>query len=212
MRSLTMRSVSHRTVWKTALVCVLSACLPAAAQQLTAQQARLGEQIRKQIVTLPEYGLFDNITYSLQDGGSTVLLRGQVAKPTLKTGAERVVKKLEGVEKVTNEIEVLPNSPNDERVRAGVYVRIYGHPSLSRYNPNRGVPLFPSTARSNFGISADPPPGPHPIHIIVKNGNVTLEGVVDREGDKTIAGLQANSTPGAFSVTNNLVVAGGDKK
>jgi hypothetical protein len=189
-----------------ALVLIASACLAAAPQQLTEQQARLAGQIRKEIVTLSGYGVFDHVTYSLRDGGSTVVLGGQVAKPTLKTSAERVVQRLEGVEHVINEIEVLPNSPNDEDVRAGVYVRVYGHPSLSRYNPNRGTPLFPSTARRNFGISADPPPGAHPIHIIVKNGNVTLEGVVDNEGDKTIAGLQANSTPGAFSVTNNLVV------
>jgi hyperosmotically inducible periplasmic protein len=180
--------------------------LTAAPQGLTEQQQRLADQIRKQIATLPEYSLFDNITYGLQDGGATVVLRGQAAKPTLKSGAERVVKNLEGVTKVVNEIEVLPNSPNDERIRAGVYVRVYGHPSLSRYNPNRGTPLFPSSTRANFGISQDPPPGNHPIHIIVKNGNVALEGVVNSEGDKTIAGLQANSTPGAFSVTNNLVV------
>jgi osmotically-inducible protein OsmY len=161
---------------------------------------------------LSGYSLFDNISYLINDDGSTVTLRGQVAKPALKTSAERVVQRLEGVEKVVNEIEVLPNSPNDERVRAGVYVRVYGHPTLSRYNPNRGAPLFPSTARRNFGISADPPAGRHPIHIIVKNGHVTLEGVVNTEGDKTIAGLQANSTPGAFSVTNNLVVAKAGEK
>lgn len=185
---------------------LLAAILTAAPQQLTENQAGLAEQIRKEIVTLPEYSLFDNISYSLADDGATVVLRGQAAKPTLKTSAERVVQGLEGVEKVVNEIEVLPNSSNDERVRAGVYARVYGHPTLSRYNPNRGTPLFRSTARRSFGISADPPPGRHPIHIIVKNGHVTLEGAVKREGDKTIAGLQANSTPGAFSVTNNLVV------
>ena len=206
-----MRSVVRKTMLVTI---VLGVCtwLTAAPQQLTEQQARLAEQIRKEIVTLSGYSLFDNISYRLEDGGSTVVLRGQVAKPTLKTSAERVVQGLEGVEKVVNEIEVLPNSPNDERVRADAYVRIYGHPSLSRYNPNRGTPLFPSTARRNFGISSDPPPGRHPIHIIVKNGNVTLEGVVDTEGDKTIAGLQANSTPGAFSVTNNLEVQTGNQR
>jgi osmotically-inducible protein OsmY len=206
-----MRSLLQRAALTAALVLIVSAGLAAAPQQLTEQQARLAEQIRKQIVTLSGFGVFDHITYSLQEGGSTVLLQGQVAKPTLKTSAERVVQRLEGVEHVINEIEVLPNSPNDEDVRAGVYVRVYGHPSLSRYNPNRGTPVFPSTARRNFGISTDPPPGAHPIHIIVKNGNVTLEGVVDNEGDKTIAGLQANSTPGAFSVTNNLVVSQDDK-
>ncbi len=201
-----MRNLYRKSLLASVVVLLLAAVLPAAPQQLTPEQARLAEQIRKAIVTLPEYSLFDNITYALEDSGATVVLRGQAAKPTLKTSAERVVKRLEGVEKVVNEIEVLPNSSNDERVRAGVYVRVYGHPTLSRYNPNRGTPLFRSTARRNFGISADPPPGRHPIHIIVKNGHVTLEGVVEREGDKTIAGLQANATPGAFSVTNNLVV------
>ena len=207
-----MRTLARMALPATAIVLVVSACLTAAPQELTEQQARLAEQIRKEIVTLSGYSLFDNISYLINDDGSTVTLRGQVAKPALKTSAERVVQRLEGVEKVVNEIEVLPNSPNDERVRAGVYVRVYGHPTLSRYNPNRGAPLFPSTARRNFGISADPPAGRHPIHIIVKNGHVTLEGVVNTEGDKTIAGLQANSTPGAFSVTNNLVVAKAGEK
>jgi osmotically-inducible protein OsmY len=201
-----MRNVARKSAVAAALVLAAIAASPAAPQGLTAEQSRLVERIRKEIVTLPGYGVFDHISYSLQDGGATVVLGGQAARPALKTSVERVVQKLEGVEKVINEIEVLPNSHNDEQVRAGVYVRVYGHPSLSRYNPNRGTPLFPSSARRSFGISADPPPGPHPIHIVVKNGNVTLEGVVDREGDKTIAGLQANSTPGAFSVTNNLVV------
>ena len=182
-----------------------AAAVAAAPQTGSEQQARLAEQIRKAIVTLSDYSLFDHVTFALQDG-STVVLRGQAAKPSLKNSAERAVARLESVEKVVNEIEVLPNSPNDERVRAGVYARVYGHPTLSRYNPNRGTPLFSSLARRNFGISSDPPPGNHPIHIIVKNGNVTLEGAVNTEGDKTIAGLQANSTPGAFSVTNNLVV------
>lgn len=199
-----MRTVARQAVLATVIFVAVTAWMTAAAQQLTEQQARLAEQIRKEIVTLPEYSLFDNLSYLFEDGGSTVVLRGQVARPTLKTSTERVVQRLEGVEKVVNEIEVLPNSPNDEQVRAGVYVRVYGHPTLSRYNPNRGTPLFSSTARRSFGISSDPPPGRHPIHIIVKNGHVTLEGVVDTEGDKTIAGLQANSTPGAFSVTNNL--------
>lgn len=192
------------------LVLTVAATL-AAAPQLSEQQMRLAEEIRKEIVKLPDYGVFDNISYAFKDQ-STVVLRGQVAKPSLQKSAERVVQRLEGVETVVNELEVLPNSRNDERVRAGVYVRVYGHPSLSRYNPNRGSPVFSSSARRNFGISADPPPGAHPIHIIVKNGNVTLEGVVDTEGDKTVAGLQANSTPGAFSVTNNLVVLREEKR
>jgi len=121
--------------------------------------------------------------------------------------AERVVKNIEAVEEVINQIEVLPVSGHDDRIRAGVYARIYGHRGLSRYNPNRGSPLWITPGRVAVGITNDPPIGFHSIHIIVKNGNVRLEGVVDTSGDKTIAGMQANFTPGVFSVENDLVVA-----
>jgi osmotically-inducible protein OsmY len=119
------------------------------------------------------------------------------------------VKKIEGVDKVVNEIEVLPNSRMDEDVRTSAYARIYGHATLSRYNPNRGAPLYGSAMSwrrvQTIGISNDPPPGAHPISIIVKNGNIILEGVVDNQGDKDIAGIVANQVPGSFGVTNNLV-------
>jgi hyperosmotically inducible protein len=111
---------------------------------------------------------------------------GQVTRPTLKSSAENVVKDIEGVQKVVNNIEVLPVSPNDDRLRLALYRTIYGHTALNRYALN-AVP---------------------PIHIIVKNGNVTLEGVVANEMDKNVANVQANSVPGVFSVTNNLRVEG----
>jgi hyperosmotically inducible protein len=133
---------------------------------------------------LPYYGVFDNLAYKVD--GYNVTLMGQVTRPTLKSSAENVVKNIEGVEKVTNNIEVLPTSPNDDRIRLAAYRTIYGHTALNRYALN-AVP---------------------PIHIIVKNGNVTLEGVVANEGDKNIANIQANSVPGVFSVTNNLRVEG----
>ena len=180
------------------------------AQQSNERTARLAERIRKEIVTLPNYGVFDHIAFSIQ--GSKVTLKGQASRPTLKKSAERVVKRLESVEEVVNEIEVLPNSRFDEDTRAAVYARIYGHPSLSRYNPNRGAPTPGLGRRLRLGISNDPPIGRHPIHIIVKNQQVTLEGVVDSEGDKTIAGVQANQVSGVFSVTNNLEVAGSGGK
>ena len=174
---------------------------------LTAQTSeatpQLAQRIRQQIVRLPNYGVFDNIAFGIQ--GSKVYRRGQASRPTLKKSAERVIARIEGVGEVANETEVLPNSSFDEDVRAAVYVRIYGHTSLSRYNPNRGVPPFGDARRRLLqGISNDPPLGAHPIHVIVKRGNVTLEGVVDTEGDKTIAGVQANQVSGVFSVTNNL--------
>ena len=145
-------------------------------------QSRLMREVRHELVTLPYYGVFDNLMYKV-DGG-TVTLLGQVARPTLRSSAENVVKQIEGVERVVNQIEVLPNSPNDDRIRIATYRSIYGQTALNRY-ALRAVP---------------------PIHIIVKNGNVTLEGVVANEGDKNIANMQANAVAGVFSVKNNLRV------
>jgi hyperosmotically inducible protein len=133
-------------------------------------------------VMLPSYGVFDNLSFRVN--GGTVTLMGQVSRPTLKTDAERVVKGIEGVERVVNDIEILPLSSHDDEIRLATYRAIYGNTALNRY-VLRAVP---------------------PIHIVVKNGSVTLEGVVANEGDKNIAGLQANSVPGVFSVTNNLRV------
>ncbi len=143
---------------------------------------RVEREVRHELVMLPYYGVFDNLAFEV-DGG-TVTLLGQVSRPTLRTDAERVVKRIEGVERVINRIEVLPLSPYDDRIRLATYRAIYGHTALNRY-----------------ALQAVPP-----IHIIVKNGNVTLEGVVANEADKTIAGIQARSVPGVFSVTNNLRV------
>jgi hyperosmotically inducible periplasmic protein len=143
---------------------------------------RVEREVRHELVTLPFYGVFDNLAFQV-DGG-TVTLLGQVSRPTLKTDAERVVKSIEGVERVINRIEVLPLSPYDDRIRLATYRAIYGNTALNRY-----------------ALQAVPP-----IHIIVKNGNVTLEGVVANEGDKNIADIRARSVPGVFSVTNNLRV------
>ncbi|BDC48691.1 hypothetical protein F183_A10070 [Bryobacterales bacterium F-183] len=153
---------------------------------LTAQTAnnnpKLIKQIRKELVTLPFYDVFDNLAFRV-DGGKVTLF-GQVVRPTLKSQAENVVKEVEGVTSVQNEIEVLPVSPNDDRLRMALYRAIYSQQQLQRYSI-RAVP---------------------PIHIIVKNGNVTLEGAVANEGDKNIANIAANGVAGVFSVKNNLVV------
>jgi len=145
-------------------------------------QEKIAKEVRHELVMLPYYGVFDNLAYRV-DGGKVTLF-GQVTRPTLKSDAENVVKRLEGVERVDNEIEVLPLSPNDDRIRLAVYRAVFSRPPLQRYQ-----------------LGAVPP-----IHIIVKNGNVTLVGVVSNEGDKNIAGIAANGVPGVFSVTNNLAV------
>ena len=150
---------------------------------------RIYKEVRHELVMLPFYGVFDNLSYKVDSDG-TVTLLGQVSRPTLKSDAENVVKRIEGVEKVVNNIEVLPTSINDDRIRRAAYRAIYGNSVLSQYQL-RAVP---------------------PIHIIVNNGRITLEGVVARQMDKQVAGIQANGVQGAFSVTNNLVVEEQEKK
>ena len=165
---------------------------------------RMARSIQREILTLPEYGVFDSLRFSFK--GDAVVLRGQASRPILNQSAENVTRRVEGVAKVENQIEVLPLSPNDDRIRLQTYVAIYGHPALSRFNPNRGTPLFMSRMSAMSGITNDPPMGNHPVHIIVKNGQVTLEGMLPNTGDRTIAELQANGVFGAFSVTNNIEV------
>jgi hypothetical protein len=169
---------------------------------------KMAEAVRKALVSLPEYSVFDDLHFAIQ--GRTVILHGDASRPILKSAAEAAVKRVEGVEAVKNEIQVLPLSPSDDRLRAMLYRRIYGTPALQKYTSNRG-PQFMSLTRRTMGITQDPPIGWHAIHIIVNNGNVTLKGVVDNAGDLALAGMQANSTPGVFSVDNELQVAGQEK-
>lgn len=147
-------------------------------------QARIIKEVRHRILMLPDFGTFDNIAFNLN--GYDVVLLGQVTRPSLKSDAERVVKKVEGVEHVENRIEVLPTSFNDDRLRGDVFVAIYRYAPLEHY-----------------GVGSN-----RPIRIIVNGGHVTLEGVVDRQADKNMAGIRANGVPGVFSVQNNLVVPG----
>lgn len=173
--------------------------------QTPASVLRMAEAVQKEILSLPEYGVFDEIRFQIKD--YVVTLKGEASRPLLKSSAENVVKRIEGVQKVVNEIEVLPLSRNDDQIRARVYASIYYHPMLSRYNPGRGVPVWLSPARIAAGITNDPPIGNHPIHIVVKNGNVRLTGVVDNAADQQVAFMQANSVAGVFSVDNDLHVA-----
>jgi hyperosmotically inducible protein len=142
----------------------------------------LTHQVRHELVMLPFYSVFDNLQYKVEGGKVTLL--GQVTRPNIKSDAESAVKHIEGVEAVDNQIQVLPTSFNDDRIRRATFRAIYSYPTLQMY-ALRSVPT---------------------IHIIVDNGHVTLEGSVARESDKDAAGIRANAVPGAFSVTNNLHV------
>lgn len=145
-------------------------------------EERIQREVRHEILMLPYYSVFDNVTYKVE--GYNVTLMGYVTQPVLKSDVGNVVKRIEGVEKVNNQIEVLPTSIMDDQLRRRLFRAIYGDPALDRY----AMPVV------------------KPIRIIVKNGNVTLEGVVDSEADKNIANVRANGVSGVFSVTNHLKV------
>lgn len=153
-------------------------------QQKDSRTLRVESDVERELFLLPNYSVFDFLAFRVEPGG-TIRLLGQVTRPTLKADAERRVKRVEGVEQVINEIEVLPVSPSDDAIRLAVARNIYNSTALDRY-----------------GFQSQPP-----IHIIVKQGRVTLEGAVDSESDKSVAGLKAREVNGVFEVKNNLSVA-----
>lgn len=148
-----------------------------------ADENRIAREVRHELLTLPYYGVFDDLAFKVD--GSTVTLLGATPNPTLKSDAVKAVKRIEGVTKVNDQIELLPVSPNDDQIRLAEYRAIYGDTVIG----------------PRYGIRAVPP-----IHIIVKNGHVTLEGVVANKMDADIINLRANSVPGVFSVENHLQI------
>jgi osmotically-inducible protein OsmY len=177
-----------------------------------ADMMRIVQQVRSKLLGLTNYGVFDWITFGVH--GKTLVLNGYASRPVLKDDADNAVKHIEGIQKVENEIQVLPLSTFDDRIRAQVYNRIYTQPSLSKYNANQGSfaramgPGGRSMGMMAGGVTNNPPIGYHAIHIIVNNGKVTLYGVVLNKSDADIAYIQTNATPGVFGVQNDLVVEG----
>lgn len=148
-----------------------------------ADENRIAREVRHQLVMLPFYGVFDDLAFRVE--GTTVTLEGEVSRPTLKSDAENVAKRVEGVTQVVNNIEVLPLSSMDNQIRVAVYRAIYGDPALSTRYGYRAVPS---------------------IHIIVKNGQVKLEGVVATDPDKNLVNIRAQGVSGVFAVQNDLQV------
>jgi hypothetical protein len=171
-----------------------------------AEIQQLAAQIAKNIRSLTNYAVFDDITFSFKDP-HTVILKGYASRPTLKEDAARAAKSVSGITSVDNQIEVLPLSPSDDRIRALVYDSIYTDAALRKYNANQGV-VRGSLATEAGGITADPPIGFHAIHIIVKNGNVILRGQVLNASDANLAKMRANQVSGVFSVDNQLGLEG----
>lgn len=160
---------------------------PQTASQTDKEQAYLVKEVRHELLLLPYYNLFDWLSYQVAPDG-TVILSGEVVRPTLKSDAEKAVKRIEGVNKVVNQIEVLPLSFSDAQIRRNIARAIFNFDS----------PLY------RYGLQAVPS-----IHIIVKNGNVTLKGVVDSKADSDLANIRANGVPYVFHVENDLTVQKG---
>ncbi len=166
------------------LLAVFTVLTLSAQQRPASERAvqRIQKEVRHELLMLPYVNVFDNLAFKVD--GYKVTLLGQVTRPSIKSDAEKAVKEIEGVEQVDNQIEVLPVSPNDDRLRMALFRAIYGFGPLEKYS---------------MGVIK-------PIRIIVKGGHVTLEGVVDSQADKDTAGIRANGVSGVFSVTNNLRV------
>jgi hyperosmotically inducible periplasmic protein len=211
-----------------ALAAVLGAGSASAAAQTAPPAPTVPEienQVRKELAGLPYYGVFDLLTFQVSDKG-VVTLGGYVVNGSLKGDAEHEVKKVEGVTEVANRIEIAPASMSDDDVRWAVYRAVYRDSFLSRYGtPDDALgvarPRFSGWGRGfrGWGAFGQPrwmngpffglePVGDYAIHILVKNGSVTLAGVVDNPQDRDVAGLKANGVSGVFSVTNDLQVAG----
>jgi hyperosmotically inducible protein len=179
--------------------------------RLRADERSSVQEIRKELLQLPYYGVFDFLAFGYEKG--TVTLVGYAYHSTLKHDAVRAAKRASGVDTVIDKIEELPVSPNDDDLRWRTYYAIYRDPFLSRYAPGGGLlwghrhPFGDGFhAMSPTRFPGTEPLGDYPLHIIVKNGKITLLGVVDTESDKTVAGLRAREVPGSFSVENELVV------
>ncbi|MGH9968524.1 MAG: BON domain-containing protein [Pyrinomonadaceae bacterium] len=165
-------------------VCALTGFGAPAANTSPQASAHIIREVRHELVTLPYYGVFDWLEFEVRPD-STVVLRGQVVRPTTKSDAGARVSKIDGVSRVINEIEVLPVSPNDDRLRLAIYRAIY----------NWNSPLF------RYATQAVPP-----IHIIVNRGRAVLKGVVATKADAQLAYMRARGVPGLFDVKNELQV------
>ncbi len=168
----------------------LSTVASAATNTVVADPFQLANKIRRGLVTQPYYSIFDDLGFRID--GPKVTLLGEVWWPNLKNTAERVVANIEGVTSVENQIEVLPTSFRDDRLRLATARTLFSHPVLRKY-VRSGV---------SFGLL----PNRSDIHIIMKNGHLTLEGVVLRKSDSDVAFIVARTVSGIFSVTNNLRV------
>lgn len=183
-----MNTIKNRLIALVAILAIAASAASAAPSESATSYEQTAKKIRKELVTLPYYGVFDNLAYRIE--GDTVTLYGQVVRPSTRKDAERRVAKIAGVRRVVNNIEVLSLSSFDDSIRTRTYRSVFGTGSLYRY-----------------AMGANPS-----IHIVVNRGRVTLEGVVSNAMDKQLAYMAASGVPGVFSVTNNLRAERGERR
>jgi hyperosmotically inducible protein len=187
----------------TLLICVVTAAVRPAMAAGKSDPNDLVTQVRKDLMRLPYYGVFDFLAFSVDRG--VVTLHGFAYHGSLKSDAARAVKRVSGVDEVANKITVLSASPNDDRIRWATFYSIYTDEFLSRYAPGGSMGAR-YDARQFSRFPGMQPSGTYPIHIIVNKGRTTLLGIVDNEADKTMAGFKAREVGGVFAVENELVV------
>ncbi len=182
-----MKTLKNKIIAMAAVLAIAASAAvaaPGASNEAAPSDQQVARKVRHELVTLPYYGVFDNLAYKIE--GDTVMLYGQVVRPTTRSDAEHRVAKIAGVNHVINNIEVLPFSSFDDSIRLRTYRAVFNTGGLYRY-----------------AMGANPS-----IHIIVDNGHVTLEGVVANRMDSQLAYMAARQVPFAFSVTNKLRVEG----
>ena len=201
-----MKTQSQLLALAAAMTVVVS-MRPAAAQTRDERADSVRAEIRKELLQLPYYSVFDFVAFKYDRG--TAVLMGYAYALALKQDAEHAIKRVAGVDTVQNNVEQLPPSQMDDQIRWREYYAIYSDPFLSKYAPGAAMLWGHRHRFGGFaGIWGDgyEPAGNYPIHIIVKNGRVSLMGVVDNDGDRTIAETKARGVPGTFEVKNELLV------
>jgi hyperosmotically inducible periplasmic protein len=195
------QKTSRSRVFVIAALVFMSVAAVAAAQP-SSEDARTNDDIRRALLRLPYYGVFDYLTFQYDRG--TVTLSGYAYRATVKNDAVKAVKRVSRVDQVLDQIELLPVTQNDDRIRWSTFYRIYGDAFLSRYAPGGGL-----AGRRFYGprYPGAEPFGYYPIHIVVQRGRTMLLGVVDSESDRTAAGFRAREVPLTFGVENELLVA-----
>ena len=198
------RRHSAALTWLAGVAMVFAAAWPTTAQKPTVAEGERVLQVRRALERLPYYGVFDFLAYRIEKG--TVMLFGFAYRGDLRSDAENAVKRVAGIDEVQNKIELLPASQNDDRIRWATFYNIYTDDFLSRYAPGGAMAARYDAAQFARFPGMQPYGGNYPIHIIVRGGRITLVGVVDNEGDKTIAGVRAREVPQVFGVENELMI------